>query len=116
VNNESIYLGAFASEREAGLQYDRAARYYFAEFAKVNFPEVNDHSKFNPSNPSGKKSSSPFRGVYYNKSREKWCASVQHKNRSYFLGDFTKEEEAALAYNLAAQRFFGETAKLNRIN
>jgi hypothetical protein len=39
VNNKRIYLGYFKDPIEAAKAYDKAAREYFREFARTNFPE-----------------------------------------------------------------------------
>ena len=40
VDGKLIHLGYFASESEAAIAYDRAAREHFKEFAYLNFPDL----------------------------------------------------------------------------
>lgn len=39
VHGKTINLGKFSSQTEAGKTYDKAAKKYFGEFARLNFPE-----------------------------------------------------------------------------
>lgn len=57
--------------------------------------------------------SSRFKGVRFRPERGKWSAYVGTRE---WLGIYGSEEEAALAYNLAAMRHFGEFAQLNDIS
>lgn len=44
-----------------------------------------------------------------------WGASIKLKGKRIYLGRFKKEEDAALAYNQAAFKYYGEFANLNII-
>lgn len=58
---------------------------------------------------------SKYKGVYYDKSRNKWAADIKLNKKKIRLGRHEKEEDAALAYNAAAKRYFGSFALLNEI-
>ena len=56
---------------------------------------------------------SQYVGVIFDKSRGKWAAHIQYHKKSYHLGRFLTEEEAATAYDKKALELYGENAKLN---
>ncbi|MFJ7919707.1 AP2 domain-containing protein [Lysinibacillus fusiformis] len=62
-----------------------------------------------------KGSSSKYKGVYWDKSRDKWAAEIRVDNKKRFLGRFDNEDEAAKKYNEAAFEFYGEDCFLNVI-
>jgi hypothetical protein len=57
--------------------------------------------------------SSRFKGVHWNTREEKWVARVGINGKRVYLGSFHSEEDAARAYDAAAQERFGEYAHLN---
>lgn len=61
------------------------------------------------------KSSSIYKGVSYVKSKKIWRARIEKNGQSHYLGDYVKEEHAALAYNKAARELFGDIAYQNQI-
>lgn len=55
--------------------------------------------------------SSRFKGVSWHASKQKWAVYCG----SEFCGRFLREEDAALAYNQAAKRIYGEFAVMNEV-
>jgi hypothetical protein len=58
---------------------------------------------------------SRFKGVHYEKARNKWRAEICVNKRKIYLGRFDSEIDAAKAYNDAAVSFHGEFARLNNL-
>ena len=61
----------------------------------------------------GKPTSSQYKGVCWEKYTGKWRAAIVAFGRSYSLGRYHNEIDAAEAYDMAARKFFGEHAWLN---
>lgn len=64
---------------------------------------------------SDTKKSSKYKGVYWNKEKEKWQVQIQYNYKKYNLGYFCKDEEieAAELYDRNALTLFGEYACIN---
>jgi|WetSurMetagenome_2_1015567.scaffolds.fasta_scaffold20333_10 AP2-like factor, euAP2 lineage len=60
-----------------------------------------------------KNTSSKFKGVCFNKQRNKWQANIKNNNKKIHLGLYLTENEAALAYNNKAEEIFGKFCCLN---
>ena len=61
----------------------------------------------------GRKTSSQYKGVTLEKKSGKWIAQIRIGGKRNYLGIFTSEEEAAMAYDLKAEEAHGEFAVLN---
>ncbi len=72
---------------------------------------TNQQNNFNRNTHIG--SSSKYKGVSWDKSAEKWRAQIAINGKNNWLGCFSKEKDAAQAYNKAALKLFGEFAYLN---
>lgn len=58
---------------------------------------------------------SQYFGVLYHKQLDKWQSSIKKNHKTYYLGVYQDEKEAAIAYNKKAIELYGETANLNII-
>jgi hypothetical protein len=54
-----------------------------------------------------------FKGVHWETSRNKWKAVIMQDGKSYFLGRYDSEVEAARVYDETARELFGEFAYTN---
>ncbi len=57
--------------------------------------------------------SSQYKGVYFDKRRRKYYATVQYRGEQLEFGPFENEIDAARAYDRAALKYHGEFAYLN---
>ena len=60
-----------------------------------------------------KGASSKYTGASIIKGSEKYRGQIKYKGKTIHLGRFDTEEEAALAYDAAAKKLYGEFARLN---
>lgn len=67
--------------------------------------------KANSANPTSK-----YKGVSWDKERKKWVSSICVSDKRTKLGRFANEDDAAVAYNEAAVKYFGEAAFLNTVS
>lgn len=56
-----------------------------------------------------------YRGVWFAKHAGRWRAAIKINGRSKHLGYFGTAQFAAIAYNIAARKHFGEFAHLNDV-
>ena len=56
---------------------------------------------------------SRYKGVYWHKQQKCWASCIQQNKKTYHLGLFNNEEDAAKAYDEKARKLFGEYAYLN---
>lgn len=82
---------------------------------KINLINCTHKENLRHQKPQKRITSSIFKGVTWDKTKNKWMSKLQHNGFCRFLGYFTDEKEAAKAYNEAALKHFGEFALLNEI-
>lgn len=58
-----------------------------------------------------KANTSGYKGVVWRKDTKKWMAQIVKDRKRYGLGSFDNIEDAANAYKVAAEKFFGEFAR-----
>lgn len=56
---------------------------------------------------------SQYKGVYWDATRLRWAAQIRIREYRTTIGRFATETEAAIAYDVAAIRHFGEFARTN---
>jgi hypothetical protein len=54
-----------------------------------------------------------WKGCYRDIHRSRWFASLTVDSKSFYIGSYTTEQEAASAYNEVAREWYGQYASLN---
>lgn len=77
-------------------------------------PATRSQNAFNKAKSTTHPASSQYKGVGWDKSKGKWMAFARSLEKTFkFLGYFSNELDAALAYNKFASTHYGEWAVLN---
>nr|AGI62043.1 AP2-7 [Erycina pusilla] len=127
---KQVYLGAYDEEEAAARAYDLAALKYWGQDTILNFPLVNYSDEVKEMEGQSKeeyigslrrKSSgfsrgvSKYRGVARHHHNGRWEARIGRVcgNKYLYLGTYATQEEAAMAYDVAAIEYRGLNAVTN---
>jgi hypothetical protein len=111
----SVTLGKFLMKPAKGKQVYPRRYQDELDYRKYNLIvcTLKERQRLLPKNRTD--ASSPFRGVSYDRASGKWRASIEVDGHSINLGQFRLEAEAALKYNKAAKKYFGNLAYQNQV-
>lgn len=118
INSKIIYLHRFILDAENDEQKVDHINGNKLDNRKNNLrfctPGQNSKNKTWFSNGrNGHERTSQYKGVSKNIGDTKYIASIWANGKSVYLGRFTDETDAALAYDKAAKEYYGEFARLN---
>jgi hypothetical protein len=100
IQENTFNLGCYTTEVEAAVAYDQAMLAMQPDFAYFNFPDSADRPKPQRlARRRGRKGTSGYYGVTWNKARAKWNAAVYHDYKRHDAGCFDDSATAARAYD-----------------
>jgi hypothetical protein len=112
---KTMTLGKFLMKPETGMQVYPRRFNDGLDYRKDNLIvcTLKDRQRLLPKNRKHK--SSQYRGVSFSAKEKKWRAGIEVNGKAINLGNFDDEDDAALAYNQAAKKHFGDIAYQNKI-
>jgi hypothetical protein len=101
------YFGSLSIDHINGDTYDNR---------KGNLRIVEHKNNIHNAQKYRKSCTSKYKGVCFVTERKKWKAAIHKGSTYYHLGLYLSEIDAAIAYNIAAKKYFGKFARLNAIS
>ena len=98
--------------KDFSLCYDKQNLIRFDECSLKDYLREATRSENKCNSFMYKNNTSGYKGVYWQKSAQKWHARIWSNNKLEYLGLFDSPEEAYAAYCKAAEELHGEFAKL----
>lgn len=114
VKKKSIYMHRLIMNAEKGMEVDHI-NHEKLDNQKTNL-RLCTHQQNQHNLKPQKNGSSQYKGVRWHKGNKSWQSKISYDGKTYYLGYFPTEAQAAHAYNLKATELFGEFAFLNEIN
>lgn len=112
IDGESVTIGRFLlgiiNPKKVADHFDRS----IYNNLMINLREVT-YSQNNCNRSIKRNATSKFRGVFERKDRGYYRANININGKTIDLGKFSREEDAARAFDKAALKYHGEWAQLN---
>lgn len=109
IKNQTILLHHFIIEGVPQIDHRNGDK---LDNTRSNLRPSNQTQNMGNRRKSNGKSSS-YKGVSWNKQHGKWQVHIMRNKKSFNLGEFSNEIEAARVYDRAAIEYFGEFARPN---
>lgn len=108
-----IYLHRLIMKNPSGKRIDHINRNKL-DCRKENL-RIATHSQNLMNRNKNSNNTTGYKGVFFDKTRNKWKAEIKHFYKTHYLGRFDTPKEAAFAYNEGARKYHGEFAYLNQL-
>ena len=113
INGKTVYLHRFV----LGLEPGDKRKVDHIDRNGLNCQDENlricDASQNSGNSVRHRDGSSRYKGVSYDKGRQKWKAQICQDYKNRLIGRFLTEEEAAAAYDREASKVFGQFSRPN---
>jgi hypothetical protein len=109
-------LSSYKEEIKAAIAYNIKAKELYGDFAKLNDIHVDIFNKYEAEvrekiQNCKKTSTSGYKGIIWNKEKDKWHVSITKDKKYNFIGYFADLRQAIIAYNTTVIELYGENNK-----